>query len=215
MAEQDITGQYSFKMTNDNIENENGKKFLCCILSFTLSILFLIVSIFWLLNGPVHMVYYNSSEKIPITLPDQQIFIDTDRLFACECVMYNLTFVIMSPYLFSITSSNTYNMTNITHGNNGLYYANVTDNSGINGINYFDMIITLKTNNIQTNNTQDLMISGSYGTFVVSPIALLYSIPILISIVVMVYSLWKITYYYRLKNMIRNEYLSSALVFSL
>lgn len=212
--ENDISGLYSFRMTSDNNGDDNGKKFLCCILSFILSILFLIVSIFWVLDSPVRMVYYNYSEKIPITLPDQQIFIDTNQFFACECVMYNLTFIIISPCLFSITSNNTtYNVTNITNANDGLYYANVTDNDG--GINYFDMTITLRSNILKDNITHDLVINGYYGTLSISPIALLYSIPMIVSLIIMIYSLYKITYYCRIRNMVRKEYLTSTLVFHL
>jgi len=212
MTKKDITKQYSFKMTNDMAEDDNGKKLLCCILTFILSILFLIVSIFWILNSPVKLEYYNITEKIPITLPDQQVFIDTYHFFACECVMYNITFNITSPYLFSVSSNQTYNITNITYEND-LYRTIVTDND--NGINYFDMTISLKDNTNNNITKQNMTIYGSYGRFVIAPIALVYSIPLIISFVVMFTSLYKMGFYCRIKNMIRNEYLSSSLIFSL
>lgn len=219
MTEEDIKNQYSFNPTNDRTDDDNGKKLLCSILTFILSILFLIVSIFWILNSPVKMEYYNISSEIPITLPDQQVFIDTDHFFACDCVMYNITFSIISPYLFSVSSNQTYNITNITY-ENGLYHAIVTDND--NGINYFDMTISLSNKFVINYDTKkyntikyNITINGSYGTFVIAPIALAYSIPLIMSIVVMIVSLYKMGYYCRIKKMIRNEYLTSSLIFSL
>lgn len=170
------------------------KSLLCSLATCIITSLIFGLMIYYLTTIPPNFNFMNVTKGYNIEFPNETIEIDTDTILNCGqsdtsiCdPMYNLLFIINYVEPFSVTSTYDYTHSKLIY-NNGTYSMNVSYPYGNQQIDYFSMIVRIYSNQ-SLKYSQKLVVNTEYNYYGKSLIAIMFSLPILLAIFVIIYTL--------------------------